>query len=165
MDSLSLAGTFSTYPNPAINVFQAFGVEFVITAVLMCLILALTDDGNGVPKGSLAPLLIGILVAVIGASMGPLTGFAMNPARDFGPKCLPTSLAGAISPLPEVEISPTSSFLSSDQSSVPVLAPWVIAYLSAATCRATPARLMNKKLFFVRPELLRPTCKRFPPRQ
>ncbi|VFS55330.1 Aquaglyceroporin [Leminorella grimontii] len=86
VESLSLAGTFSTYPHPAINVFQAFGVEFVITAVLMCLILALTDDGNGVPRGSLAPLLIGILVAVIGASMGPLTGFAMNPARDFGPK-------------------------------------------------------------------------------
>ncbi|MFP9058891.1 propanediol diffusion facilitator PduF, partial [Enterococcus faecalis] len=49
-------------------------------------IMALTDDGNGVPKGPLAPLLIGILVAVIGASTGPLTGFAMNPAREFGPK-------------------------------------------------------------------------------
>ncbi|MPT21635.1 MAG: DUF2243 domain-containing protein, partial [Starkeya sp.] len=33
-----------------------------------------------------AALLIGILIAVIGASLGPLTGFAMNPARDFGPK-------------------------------------------------------------------------------
>ncbi len=32
------------------------------------------------------PLLIGLLIAVIGASMGPLTGFAMNPARDIGPK-------------------------------------------------------------------------------
>ncbi|MDR0805305.1 MAG: aquaporin [Enterobacteriaceae bacterium] len=85
-ESLSQAGIFSTYPNPAINVFQAFCVEVVITAILLCLIQALTDDGNGVPKGPLAPLLIGVLVAVIGASMGPLTGFAMNPARDFGPK-------------------------------------------------------------------------------
>ncbi|MBA1848866.1 glycerol uptake facilitator protein GlpF, partial [Escherichia coli] len=65
---------------------QAFAVEMVITAILMGLILALTDDGNGVPRGPLAPLLIGLLIAVIGASMGPLTGFAMNPARDFGPK-------------------------------------------------------------------------------
>lgn len=88
VESLSLAGTFSTYPNPAINVFQAFAVEIVITAMLLCLILALTDDGNGLPRGPLAPLLIGITVAVIGASMGPLTGFAMNPARDFGPKLL-----------------------------------------------------------------------------
>lgn len=86
VESLNLAGTFSTYPHPQISVFQAFVVEMVITAVLMCLILALTDDGNGVPRGPLAPLLIGILIAVIGASMGPLTGFALNPARDFGPK-------------------------------------------------------------------------------
>ncbi|WP_145491787.1 MIP/aquaporin family protein [Yersinia aleksiciae] len=85
-ESLDLAGIFSTYPNPHISVFQAFLVETVITAILMCLILALTDDGNGIPRGPLAPLLIGILIAVIGASMGPLTGFALNPARDFGPK-------------------------------------------------------------------------------
>ncbi len=84
--SLDLAGIFSTYPNPHISVWQAFIVETVITAILMALILALTDDGNGVPRGALAPLLIGLLIAVIGASMGPLTGFALNPARDFGPK-------------------------------------------------------------------------------
>lgn len=58
----------------------------VIAAILVCLILALTDDGNGVPRGPLAPLLIGLLIAVIGGSFGPLTGFALNPARDFGPK-------------------------------------------------------------------------------
>ncbi|AIN16652.1 MULTISPECIES: MIP/aquaporin family protein [Yersinia] len=86
VESLNLAGIFSTYPNPHISVFQAFLVEMVITAILMCLILALTDDGNGIPRGPLAPLLIGILIAVIGGSMGPLTGFALNPARDFGPK-------------------------------------------------------------------------------
>ncbi|EOI7493133.1 MIP/aquaporin family protein [Yersinia enterocolitica] len=86
VESLNLAGIFSTYPNPHISVFQAFLVETVITAILMCLILALTDDGNDIPRGPLAPLLIGILIAVIGGSMGPLTGFALNPARDFGPK-------------------------------------------------------------------------------
>lgn len=92
-DSLGLAGIFSTYPNPHISVFQALCIETVITAILMCLILALTDDGNGIPRGPLAPLLIGILIAVIGASMGPLTGFALNPARDFGPKVF-AALAG-----------------------------------------------------------------------
>lgn len=85
-ESLQLASIFSTYPAAAINVWQAALVEVVITSMLMGLIMALTDDGNGIPKGPLAPLLIGILVAVIGASTGPLTGFAMNPARDFGPK-------------------------------------------------------------------------------
>lgn len=87
-ESLALAGIFSTYPNPHLSVGQAFLVETVITAILMCLILALTDDGNGIPRGPLAPLLIGALIAIIGASMGPLTGFALNPARDFGPKLL-----------------------------------------------------------------------------
>ncbi len=86
VESLQLAGIFSTYPNAHITVIQAFFVETVIAAILLCLILALTDDGNGIPRGPLAPLLIGLLIAVIGASMGPLTGFALNPARDFGPK-------------------------------------------------------------------------------
>ncbi|WP_051241168.1 MIP/aquaporin family protein [Vibrio litoralis] len=85
-ESLALAGIFTTFPHPSITVFHAVIVEIVLTATLMSLILSLTDDGNGVPKGGLAPLLIGILVAVIGAAAAPLTGFAMNPARDFGPR-------------------------------------------------------------------------------
>ncbi len=86
VESLATAGIFSTYPNAALNNIQAFTVEFVITAVLMLTILALGDDKNSAPKSNLGPLIIGILIAIIGASMGPLTGFAMNPARDFGPK-------------------------------------------------------------------------------
>lgn len=86
LESLHLASIFSTYPSAVISVWQAALVEIVITSMLMGMIMALTDDGNGVPKGALAPLLIGLLVAVLGASTGPLTGFAMNPARDFGPK-------------------------------------------------------------------------------
>ncbi|AXU96930.1 MIP/aquaporin family protein [Erwinia persicina] len=86
VESLDLAGIFSTYPNPHIGVGQAFLVEMVITAIMMALIMALTDDGNGLPRGPMAPLLIGFLIAIIGAAMGPLTGFALNPARDFGPK-------------------------------------------------------------------------------
>jgi glycerol uptake facilitator protein len=93
LDSLQLASVFSTYPHPSLSVGQAFLVETVITAILLAMIMALTDDGNGLPRGPLAPLLIGLLIAVIGASMGPLTGFAMNPARDFGPKLM-TYFAG-----------------------------------------------------------------------
>ncbi|MGR5064042.1 MIP/aquaporin family protein [Photobacterium sp. DNB22_13_2] len=92
-DSLPLAGLFSTYPHSEISLLQAGIVEFVITAVLMLLIMALTDDGNGLPRGPLAPLLIGLLVAVIGAATAPLTGFALNPARDFGPKLF-TAMSG-----------------------------------------------------------------------
>ena len=84
--SLATSGIFSTYPHALLNNWQAFFVEFCITAVLMGSILAIGDDNNGVPNGALSAVLIGILIAVIGASFGPLTGFAMNPARDFGPK-------------------------------------------------------------------------------
>ncbi|NOI12419.1 MIP/aquaporin family protein [Vibrio hepatarius] len=85
-EALATAGIFSTYPNAALSLFGAFAVEFVITAVLMFAILALGDEHNGASRGAMNPLLIGILIAVIGGSLGPLTGFAMNPARDFGPK-------------------------------------------------------------------------------
>lgn len=127
VDSLYLASIFSTYPYPSISVLQASLVEIVITSVLMCLIMALIDDGNGVPKGPLAPLLIGVLVAVIGAATAPLTGFAMNPARDFGPKLF-TFFAGwgnvALTGARDIPY-----FL------VPVLAPVVGACLGAAGYR------------------------------
>ncbi|MCL9779873.1 aquaporin [Vibrio sp. S4M6] len=84
--ALATAGIFSTFPNPHITFAGAMGVEFTITAILMFAILALGDENNGAVRGALNPLLIGILIAVIGSSLGPLTGFAMNPARDFGPK-------------------------------------------------------------------------------
>lgn len=85
-ESLGTAGIFSTYAKPQLSNLHAFFVELTITAVLMTGILALGDNNNGAPKGFAAALLIGVLIAVIGASLGPLTGFAMNPARDFGPK-------------------------------------------------------------------------------
>ncbi|MTI13447.1 MIP/aquaporin family protein [Sansalvadorimonas verongulae] len=86
VESLATAGIFSTYPMAALSNAHAFMVEVFITAVLMCTILALGDDKNGAPNGALTATLIGVLIAVIGCSFGPLTGFAMNPARDFGPK-------------------------------------------------------------------------------
>lgn len=132
VESLELAAVFSTYPNPAITVGQAFLVEVVITTILMAVIMALGDDKNGLPRGALAPLLIGLLVAVIGSAMGPLTGFAMNPARDFGPKLM-TFMAGW------GEMAFTGGrdipyFL------VPVIAPVLGACLGAAGYRILVAR-------------------------
>ena len=130
--SLELASVFSTYPHPSLSTSQAFLVEVVITAILMAVIMALTDDNNGLPRGAMAPLLIGLLIAVIGSAMGPLTGFAMNPARDFGPKLM-TFLAGW------GEIAFTGGrdipyFL------VPVFAPILGACLGAASYRGLIAR-------------------------
>ena len=134
LESLELASAFTTYPNPAISIGQAALVEFVITAILMAVIMALTDDNNGLPRGALAPLLIGLLVALIGASTAPLTGFAMNPARDFGPKLM-TFIAGW------GEMAFTGGrdipyFL------VPIFAPILGACLGAASYRALIARYL-----------------------
>ncbi|MBM3107654.1 aquaporin [Pseudomonas sp. V1] len=130
--SLELASVFSTYPHPALSTAQAFLVEMIITAVLMAVIMALTDDNNGLPRGAMAPLLIGLLIAVIGSAMGPLTGFAMNPARDLGPKLM-TFLAGW------GEITFTGGrdipyFL------IPIFAPIIGAILGAALYRGVIAR-------------------------
>lgn len=84
--SLSEAAVFTTFPHKGISLTQAFMTEFSITALLVGGIFALGDDKNGIPRGALAPFLVGILVAVLGASFGPLTGFSMNAARDFPPR-------------------------------------------------------------------------------
>jgi glycerol uptake facilitator-like aquaporin len=51
LESLQLASIFSTYPAPELSIWHAALVEVVITSMLMGMIMALTDDGNGVPKG------------------------------------------------------------------------------------------------------------------
>jgi glycerol uptake facilitator protein len=56
------------------------------TAFLLMFVLALTDERNQPPKSNLAPLLIGFAVAAIGMSFGANAGYAINPARDFGPR-------------------------------------------------------------------------------
>lgn len=49
--SLELASVFSTYPHAALSTGQAFLVEVIITAILMGVIMSLTDDNNGLPRG------------------------------------------------------------------------------------------------------------------
>lgn len=87
-ESVETAGVFSTYPVSFLSNFDAFLVEFSITAILLIVILAVVDDRNPLLPAlhNLGPLVIGLTVAVIGGSFGSLTGFALNPARDFGPK-------------------------------------------------------------------------------
>ncbi|MCM3691885.1 MIP/aquaporin family protein [Neobacillus niacini] len=81
------AGIFSTFPKSYLSTFEAFLVEMAITALLMIVIFAVTDGKNGAaPAGGLPAVAIGLTIAICGISFGPLTGFAMNPARDLGPR-------------------------------------------------------------------------------
>ena len=66
------------------NCFHVFKV--IGTAALMLCILALGDQRNTSVPDCLQPVLVGALVLVIGVSMGSNCGYALNPARDFGPR-------------------------------------------------------------------------------
>lgn len=81
------AGVFFTHPGLAITTLHAFGDEIILTAFLIFGIFAITEQYNEMAPGANAgALMIGFLVALIGASMGYLEGWAINPARDLGPR-------------------------------------------------------------------------------
>ncbi|GAA4616232.1 MIP/aquaporin family protein [Saccharopolyspora hordei] len=60
--------------------------QVVGTGVLVLLIFALIDTRNTAPSANMGPFLIGMVVTVIGLSFGTNAGYAINPARDFGPR-------------------------------------------------------------------------------
>ena len=67
-----------------ITLGQAFGVELLITFVLVLTIFSCVDSTRNDLHGSF-PLQIGLAVAVGGLFGGKFTGGSMNPARSFGP--------------------------------------------------------------------------------
>jgi glycerol uptake facilitator protein len=87
------AGVFTTFPAfPALP--QAGFLDQVIgTALLLLMVLAITDELNLPPGANFTPLMIGLVVVAIGMSFGGMHGYAINPARDFGPRLF-TAVAG-----------------------------------------------------------------------
>ncbi|MGW4563897.1 MIP/aquaporin family protein [Streptomyces sp. NPDC004561] len=82
--------------------------QIVGTAFLVMFVVAVIDLRNQAVKANLGPLIIGFAVAAIGMSFGANAGYAINPARDFGPRlftwvagwgslALPGTEAGAFS--------------------------------------------------------------------
>jgi glycerol uptake facilitator len=87
------AGIFTTFPAFP-NLLQAGFLDQVIgTALLLLFIFAITDEFNMPPGANMAPWMIGLAVVAIGMSFGAMHGYAINPARDFGPRLF-TVLAG-----------------------------------------------------------------------
>lgn len=73
---------------PAVrNVYSNFIVEVIATAVLLIGILGIFNIHNGIGSG-MGPYAVGILIFSIGLSLGGPTGFAINPARDLGPRIM-----------------------------------------------------------------------------
>lgn len=89
-------GIFCTIPAIR-NLPMNFVSEVIGTFVLVFVALAIAAKSVSPtgPAAGLGPFLVGCLVWGIGLSLGGTTGYAINPARDFGPR-----LAHAILPIP-----------------------------------------------------------------
>nr|WP_239076157.1 MIP/aquaporin family protein [Streptomyces sp. SID9913] len=87
-------GVFSTGPEIR-NPVQNLATEIIGTMVLLLAVLTqgLNDEGNGL--GVLGGLITALVVVSIGLSLGGPTGYAINPARDLGPR-----IVHALLPLP-----------------------------------------------------------------
>jgi glycerol uptake facilitator protein len=86
------AGVFTTFPAFPMQPSAGFFDQVIGTALLLLMIFAITDERN-TPPGNMAPLMVGLVVVVIGMAFGGMHGYAINPARDFGPRLL-TVVAG-----------------------------------------------------------------------
>jgi MIP family channel proteins len=89
----STAGIFATYPQPFLSLGGGLVDQVVGTALLMLGVFAIGDARNVATPGWMGPVLVGALVVAIGMSFGFNAGYAINPARDFGPRLF-TALAG-----------------------------------------------------------------------
>ncbi|XP_077937656.1 aquaporin-10b isoform X3 [Gasterosteus aculeatus] len=87
------AGIFATYPADYLSVWGGVVDQVIGTAALLLCVLALGDQKNSPVPDGLQPVLVGAAVLVIGISMGSNSGYALNPARDFGPRLF-TYIAG-----------------------------------------------------------------------
>jgi MIP family channel proteins len=88
------AGIWATYPQAFLSTFPGGFVDQVVgTALLVAVIFGITDSRNTPPPAGLVPVIVGLLVILIGAAFGFNAGYAINPARDFGPRVF-TFVAG-----------------------------------------------------------------------
>ena len=95
-DQVAKLAVFSTAPGTSNEVrkpLQNVVSEMIGTFVLLFALLFLIGPNNFAE--GLAPFIIGLLIVVIGLSLGGATGYAINPARDLGPR-----IAHALLPIP-----------------------------------------------------------------
>lgn len=88
-DAGTILGTFATGPEIR-NYASNFITEVIATFVLVFIVIMFGNTPSG-----LGPLAVALLVVAVGASLGGPTGYAINPARDLGPR-----LFHQIAPIP-----------------------------------------------------------------
>jgi glycerol uptake facilitator protein len=97
--------------------------QIVGTAFLLLFVVAVIDARNAAVGSNLAPLVIGLAVLAIGNSFGANAGYAINPARDFGPRLFAYFAGWGKVALPGSYSSPGFNF--SDYFWVPIVGPLI----------------------------------------
>lgn len=95
MFSIDTASIFATYPNDLNDpnsTFSNFLDQFFATCLFIISVLAITEKKNDIQL-PLVAFLIGLSLLIIGSSYGFICGYAINPARDLGPRYF-TLIAG-----------------------------------------------------------------------
>ncbi|XP_053561128.1 aquaporin-3-like [Bombina bombina] len=89
----STAGIFASYPSEHLSAINGFTDQVIATSALLICILAVLDEKNNAAPRGLQPFVIGLVVLLVGLSMGFNCGYPINPARDLGPRVF-TAIAG-----------------------------------------------------------------------
>ncbi|VDK54928.1 unnamed protein product [Anisakis simplex] len=79
------AGLFTTFPSPHMSVVGSLFDQIIGTAILSGMICLITDRRQNIPN-PMQPLLAGLVMTMVAMTYGTNGGFAINPARDFGPR-------------------------------------------------------------------------------
>ncbi|XP_007650665.1 aquaporin-7 [Cricetulus griseus] len=90
---VSTAKIFATYLPEHMTLWQGFLDEVLLTAMLQMCLFAITDKDNSPALPGTEAEVIGILVCIIGVSLGMNSGYAINPSRDLPPRFF-TFIAG-----------------------------------------------------------------------
>ena len=138
-DKAAKLAVFATAPGTSAEVrkpLQNLVSEMVGTFVLLFALLFLVGPNNFTE--GLAPLVIGLLIVVIGMSLGGATGYAINPARDLGPR-----IAHALLPIPGKGSSDW------EYSWIPVVGPIIGGVYGALFYRAVFAGELNAMFWLV----------------
>ncbi|XP_076444116.1 aquaporin-9-like [Babylonia areolata] len=80
------AKIFATFPNPEVSTLNCFFDQVFGAFILIGCILAITDRRNMKPDTGLMPIALGAIVFAIGTCWALNCGYALNPARDLGPR-------------------------------------------------------------------------------
>lgn len=126
-DKIAKLAVFSTVPAIR-NLWANFLAEAIATCLLLIGIMAIFSKGvsGGVDfSAGIGPYMVGMLIWALGLSLGGTTGYALNPARDFGPR-----IAHAILPISNKGDSDWQ------YAWIPIMGPFSGAGIAFVVCKA-----------------------------